>query len=103
MSWLIEKGQRLSIYVKDTENSAVKIAAQNLAMDLEKVMQIKAACENVSKESCSIVIHTLNQDNTMKWIENMLPTVDGVIRKEGYVCIVKDKKLYIAGADDSVK
>ena len=51
-------------------------------MDLEKVMQIKAACENVSKESCSIVIHTLNQDNTMKWIENMLPTVDGVIRKE---------------------
>ena len=89
MDFRIENGQNLKIFLADTENEAVRIAAGNLVKDLQECLEISAELTNDISES-KIIIKT---EPGAEFVAGAL------IHKEQYAHSVKDGKLYISGYD----
>lgn len=99
---LFTRNQSVLIYVSEQENSAVHIAAQNLATDIHRALGCRAVLTQ-AREDCTVVIGTAGQQRQLiagKGL-NMKAITDGygLLRRESYVQQLTDGVLYITGSD----
>ncbi len=96
---LFQRGQHpRSIYLHPAENSAVRIAAENLARDVEKVCGVRPVITHNVQDAVIIVGTRAHlTDAPIDWS----PIVDGqgFPRWEGYLMQPAQQRLYLAGND----
>ncbi|MBN2222086.1 MAG: hypothetical protein JW708_07705, partial [Vallitaleaceae bacterium] len=97
-------GKNNCIYVAKDEDSAVFIAAENLAKDLEKVFGAEAKLVQ-EEEQANIRIRTVNKrslkERSLQEEENYKELLDekGELHWEGFMHQVQEECLYIVGSD----
>lgn len=98
---LFEQGrQPAGLFISDNEDSAVRIAAENLASDIEKVCHVRPALTNVLTGNERIVIGTRGVSDAvdnLRW--DAVTDETGQPRWEGYLQQARDGRLYLAGND----
>ncbi|MCM1056688.1 MAG: glycosyl hydrolase 115 family protein [Firmicutes bacterium] len=95
-----KNGASGSICVCPEENSAVRIAAANLAADVEKVCGVRPAIVQEMDESVKIVVGTFGVSPLVKDLSREeLQTEEGKMRWEGYLQQEREGRLYLAGCD----
>ena len=99
---LCKKGGAVSIVVSDNDNVAVKLAAKNLAKDLNAIVEAKVEIQpNKSGNATKIIIGTIGKS---KAIDALVKSgkIDGKALKgkiEKYILTICDGSLIIAGSD----
>lgn len=89
-----------SICVCAGENTAVAIAVDNLAADIEKVCGFRPSIVHQMDESVRVVVGTLGVSPfTVGMPLERLKDQDGKLRWEGYLQKEQDGRLYLAGCD----
>ncbi|MCH5266675.1 MAG: glycosyl hydrolase 115 family protein, partial [Lachnospiraceae bacterium] len=96
MGFLIEKGRSCRILLRDTEPEAVKIAVENLKVDLVKVFDEDILVECITSLADQIAKNNTLNKTAMVQIETLAWSG---CRKEEYRLNVRDGVLYITGAD----
>lgn len=105
MDFVINAGENIKIICEASESEAVKIAADNLKRDIEKVLQGTCVDREMTVEMNTqkislIRVGTIGQ---AKWTENCdaeaLKDENGICRKEAFQISVKDGVLEITGTD----
>ena len=99
---LCKKGGAVSIVVSDNDNVAVKLAAKNLAKDLNAIVEAKVEIQpNESGNATKIIVGTIGKS---KAIDALVKSgkIDGKALKgkiEKYILTICDGSLIIAGSD----
>lgn len=89
-----------SICICREENSAVMIAAANLAADVEKVCGVRPMIVHEMDETVKIVVGTFGISPLVNGLRrDELQDADGKPRWEGYLQQERDGRLYLAGCD----
>lgn len=96
----VEKGSRIVIGCAGEETAAVRIAAENLKRDLERVLDLEAALSE-NREEADILVGTLGGPFGLESRVDVgkLRNDAGELRKEAYIRTVADGKLVIVGTD----
>lgn len=98
--FVISKNGAVKVYLSEKESNAVKIAAQNLCTDLNKVCGARAEITGDLENSQIIIATAEIVDDTDIDVHNDLLDKDGRLIWEAYAIKVRnDGKLMIAGAD----
>lgn len=94
MSFKILKNSGVNIIISDSENSAVKLAAENLKTDLNKVIGA------VTGSGAEIIVGTFGvSDKIGEYVTEADFEVNGKLHKETYLHKVVGDKLILAGRD----
>ena len=103
MDFIIKRGQKIRLGVDEQEPEAVKIAASNLACDLERALGIFAEINDACREDSlpEIVIGTLGVSHAIQGMVDSALLCDekGTLRKEAYLHCLHEGRLVIAGSD----
>lgn len=110
MSFCCKSGQRVELCYGSREPEAVKIAIQNLAGDLGRVLpEVEVRLREMSgvdflsggKQDPAIVIRTLEKHGDAEEVvdRKLMTDESGVLRREAYQWKVQDGRLFIAGTD----
>lgn len=97
---LFAKGQRPgTIYVNQAENSAVLLAVQQLANDMEKVCGVRPAVVHQLDEQVVVMVGTLSLLHDAPICLDRLCDESGQPRWEAYLQQVKERRLWLVGSD----
>jgi len=99
---IFQGNKPVAIYVSETENSAVRIAVNNLLCDIKKVFGCEALLTN-SLQDANIVVGTVTTEQINKLIEQKdlkideIKSEEGAVHWEAFLQQLKDEVLYIIG------
>ncbi|MCD7739060.1 MAG: glycosyl hydrolase 115 family protein [Lachnospiraceae bacterium] len=121
MDFTVVNGEAVRMLIEPGESEAVKIAADNLRMDLKKVLRVKFSddilscdapsrkktddgdgkAENADRSLPVILIGTLGVSGSIQTHISREDFADenGALRKEAYLLSVRENRLIIAGSD----
>ncbi len=101
MGFTVKNGGDVRIIMSRKESDAVKIAAQNLRMDLKKVLRVRFAEDAENGDIPLIFVGTLGVSELLQPYVSRADFTDenGALRKEAYLLKVCENCLIIAGSD----